>query len=53
MHIKVHIKHGSQYDTGASVASRASPVKIGVPIQNLAFASVGGVMEGVSEGGSL
>ena len=50
------IKPGSQYDAGASVASRtarASSAKIGVPVHNLAFASVGGVVEGVSEGGSL
>ena len=50
------LKPGSQYDAGASVASqasRASPAKIGVPVHNLAFASAGGVIEGVSEGGSL
>ena len=50
------IKPGSQYDAGASVvsqASLASPEKTGVPVHNLAFASVGGVLEGVSEGGSL
>ena len=49
-------KPGSQYDAGASVASqtsRASSAKTGVPVHNLAFASVGGVVEGVSEGGSL
>ena len=50
------VKPGSQYDAGVSVASqasRASPAKTGVPVHNLAFASVGGVVEGVSEGGSL
>ena len=50
------LKPGSQYDAGASVASRtsrASSAKTGVPVHNLAFASVGGVVEGVSEGGSL
>ena len=50
------IKPGSQYDAGASVAlrtSRASSAKTGVPVHNLTFASVGGVVEGVSEGGSL
>ena len=52
----VGLKPGSQYDAGASVASRtsrASSAKTGVPVHNLAFASVGGVVEGVSEGGSL
>ena len=33
--------------------SRASSAKTGVPVHNLAFASIGGVVEGVSEGGSL
>ena len=47
------VKSGSQYDAGASVASQASPAKTGVPVHKLAFASVGGVVEGVSEGGSL
>ena len=54
--IAYSIKPGSQYDAGASVASRtsrASSAKTGVPVHNLAFASVGGVVEGVSEGGSL
>ena len=32
---------------------RASSAKTGVPVHNLAFASVGGIVEGVSEGGSL
>ena len=50
---KTILKPGSQYDAGASVASRASPAKTGVLVHNLAFASVGGVIEGVSEGGSL
>ena len=55
----VSVKPGSQYDAGASVASRtsrtsrASSAKTGVPVHNLAFASVGGVVEGVSEGRSL
>ena len=52
----VTVKPGSQYDAGASVASRtsrASSAKTGVPVHNIAFASVGGVVEGVSEGGSL
>ena len=44
----VNLKPGSQYDAGASVVSptsRALSAKTGVPVHNLAFASIGGVVE--------